>query len=141
MNGIPGLKRTRTLLVGSALAAAFAVVAQTSFGQSKPHFAGNWNFNKDQSDDANQKIHDAQAQTRSQAGGYPGGGYPGGGYPGGSYPGGGYPGGGGVGFPGAEAEWVEWAVGWVAVGAGWVAPKLRGCRAQIWNRWLQRPSR
>lgn len=95
MNGVSGLRRTRSRLAGSALAAAFAIVAQTSFAQSKPHFAGDWNFNQDQSDDANQKIHDAQAQARSQGGGYPGGGYPGGGYPGG-----GYPGGGGMGYPG-----------------------------------------
>jgi len=98
MDGVTGLKRTRALIFGGALAAAFALVAQISFAQSKPHFAGNWNFNQDQSDDANQKIHDAQAQAGAQGGGYPGGGNPGGGYPGGSYPGGG-----GIGFPGGRA--------------------------------------
>lgn len=92
MGRISSLRTRRALIVGSALAAAFAIFAQTSFAQSKPHFAGNWNFNKDQSDDANQKIHDAQAQVRSQGGGNPGGGYPGGGYPGG----------GGIGFPGGR---------------------------------------
>lgn len=102
MDGDTGLKRTRTLVIGSALAAAFAFGAQILLAQSKPHFAGNWNFNKDQSDDANQRVHDAQAQARSQGGGYPGGGYPGGRAPGGGYPGGGYPGGGGIGFPGGR---------------------------------------
>ncbi|HEV2425295.1 MAG TPA: hypothetical protein VGZ29_10755 [Terriglobia bacterium] len=107
MDGITGLRRTRALVVGSALAAAFAFGAQISLAQSKPDFAGNWNFNKDQSDDASQKIHEAEAQARSQRGGYPGGRYPGGGvpgggYPGGGYPGGGYPGGGGIGFPGGR---------------------------------------
>jgi len=97
MDGIPGLKRTRALVVASSLAAVFAVVTQTSLAQSKPQFAGNWSFNQDQSDDANQKIHDAQAQAGSHSGGYPGGGYPGG-----RYPGGGYPGGGGIGFPGGR---------------------------------------
>lgn len=99
MDGIPGMKKTRALVVGSALAAAFAIAAQASFAQSKPHFAGDWNFNQDQSDDANQKIHDAQAQVQARS---QGGGYPGGGYPGGGYPGGGYPGGGGIGFPGGR---------------------------------------
>jgi hypothetical protein len=97
MAGIPSRKRTRAPLVGFALAAALAIVAQASLAQGRPHFAGNWNLNPDQSDDANQKIHDAQAQARSQGGGYPGGGYPGGGYPGG-----GYPSGGGIGFPGGR---------------------------------------
>ncbi len=94
MDGISGFKRASGVLAGSALAAAFALAVQASFAQSKPHFSGNWNFNQDQSDDASQKIHDAQAQVqaRSQGGGYPGGGYPGGGYPGG----------GGIGFPGGR---------------------------------------
>lgn len=88
----------------------------------QPSFTGHWNFNQDQSDDSQQKVHDAQqSSTRggNGGGGYPGGGggypggggggYPGGGggYPGGGYPGGGYPGGGmggigrgGIGLPG-----------------------------------------
>jgi hypothetical protein len=97
MAGISGFKTDRALWPGCALVAALAILAQTSFAQSKPRLAGNWNFNQDQSDDANQKIHDAQARATSQGGGYPGRGYPGGGYPGG-----GYPGGGGIGFPGSR---------------------------------------
>lgn len=51
--------------------------------------AGVWKFNRDQSDDARQKVRVAEG---ADIGGYPGGGNPGGGYPGGGYPGG-YPGG------------------------------------------------
>jgi hypothetical protein len=68
-------------------------------GDNQPKLTGRWQFNKDQSDDAQQKITDAQSNQRTSAnsgGGYPGGGT-GGGYPGG---GGGWPGGGGGGWPG-----------------------------------------
>jgi hypothetical protein len=77
------------------LAASLAGVARAADNQ--PKMTGRWQFNKDQSDDAQQKISDAQNSQRSSnsGGGYPGGGG-GGGYPGG---GGGYPGGGG-GWPG-----------------------------------------
>jgi hypothetical protein len=78
------------------LAASLAGVARA--GDNQPKLSGRWEFNKDQSDDAQQKISDAQSSQRStndSGGGYPGGGA-GGGYPGG---GGGYPGGGG-GWPG-----------------------------------------
>jgi hypothetical protein len=46
---------------------------------------GNWNFNADQSDDAQRKVQEAQqnSQRGSAGGGYPGGGSAGGGYPGG----------------------------------------------------------
>jgi hypothetical protein len=84
------------------LVAALVSVARAG---DKPQLNGNWNFNPDQSDDAQQKVQDAQqnSQRASSGGGYPagstypGGGYPGGGYPGGGYPGTGYPGGGGMG--------------------------------------------
>jgi hypothetical protein len=78
------------------LAASLAGVARA--GDNPPKLTGRWQFNKDQSDDAQQKISDAQNNQRSavgRGGGYPGGGG-GGGYPGG---GGGWPGGGG-GWPG-----------------------------------------
>jgi hypothetical protein len=74
------------------------------------HFAGQWNFNASQSDDANDKIREAERNARMARGG---GGYPrGGGYPGGGYPGGGYPRGGiGVGRGGmgrgAEASAIN----------------------------------
>jgi hypothetical protein len=58
------------------LAALLVVVARA---QDKTQLTGHWNFNQDQSDDAQQKVHDAQ-QNSQRGGGYPGGG---GGYPGG----------------------------------------------------------
>lgn len=65
----------------------------------KSQLKGVWNFNQDQSDDARDKVRDAQEKSasarRDSGGGYPSGGT----YPGGTYPGGGYPGGGiGVGI-------------------------------------------
>jgi hypothetical protein len=73
------------------LAASLMGVARAG---DKAQLTGHWNFNQDQSDDAEQKVHEAQLnnqnrQNNGNGGGYPGGG---GGYPGG---GGGYPGGGG----------------------------------------------
>ena len=77
---------------------AIALPGVARAGDSQPKLTGRWQFNKEQSDDAQQKISDAQHSERTTAnsgGGYPGGGYPGGGggWPGG---GGGYPGGGGL---------------------------------------------
>jgi hypothetical protein len=76
------------------LAASLVGVARA---QDKAQLTGHWNFNRDQSDDAQQKVSDAQQNAKITAasngntnpggGGYPGGG---GGYPDG---GGGYPGG------------------------------------------------
>jgi hypothetical protein len=66
------------------LAALLVVVARA---QDKAQLTGHWNFNKDQSDDAEQKVHDAQANSQRGANNGSGGGYPG--------SGGGYPGGGG----------------------------------------------
>ena len=72
-------------------------------GDNQPKLGGRWQFNKDQSDDAQQKVTEAQSNQRSgnnSGGGYPGG-STGGGYPGsgGGWPGsgGGWPGGGGMG--------------------------------------------
>jgi hypothetical protein len=73
------------------LAASMAGVARA--GDNQPKLGGRWQFNKDQSDDAQQKTSEVQNTQRSSTnsgGGYPGGGG-GGGYPGG---GGGWPGGG-----------------------------------------------
>ena len=101
------LRATSVLLLAGVLVAGLATLTRVSLAQNKPHLAGKWSFNQDQSDDASQKVHDAEANARAQrGGGYPGGGGPqgGGGYPGGGggYPGGGYPGGGGIGFPGGR---------------------------------------
>jgi len=100
------MRRILRLVVKSVVpvAAIFLVASLTGVaraGDNQPKLTGRWQFNKDQSDDAQQKITDAQSRQRSpnnSGGGYPGGGNPsgGGGWPGG---GGGYPGGGG-GYPG-----------------------------------------
>ena len=82
------------------LSASLAGVARA--GDNQPKLSGRWEFNKDQSDDAQEKISDAQSSQRpsDNSGGYPGGGTgggnpgSGGGWPGG---GGGWPGGGGMG--------------------------------------------
>ena len=95
-------------------AAAFFLVALVAVARAedKPQLqlTGHWDFNADQSDDAEQKVHDAQASARQRGDNGSGGGYP---STGGTYPGGGggmgrvgiggigiggtYPGGGGVG--------------------------------------------
>ena len=87
------------LISAAAILLAISLPPVARAGDSQPNLSGRWQFNKDQSDDAQQKITDAQSHQRTSAnrgGGYPGGGYPGGGggYPGG---GGGWPGGGGMG--------------------------------------------
>ena len=89
------LRTTSVLLLVGALVTGLAALARVSLAQNKPHLAGKWSFNQDQSDDASQKVHDAEANARAQRGG----GYPGGGGP---QSGGGYPGGGGIGFPGGR---------------------------------------
>jgi hypothetical protein len=89
------------LLLACAVAAALAAFPAVSLAQGARLLAGQWTFNPDQSDDASQKVHNAEQSTRRQERNGGGGGYPGrgGGYPGG---GGEYPGGGGVGFPGGR---------------------------------------
>ncbi len=88
------------------LAASLVVAARA---QDKVQLTGHWNFNKDQSDDADQKVHDAQANSQ-RGGGYPGGG---GGYPGGGGMGRGGMGGMGrgrmgMGNPGSSVSRQEW---------------------------------
>jgi hypothetical protein len=94
-----------TAKAGVAVAAGFLAASLVSVAraQDKTQLTGHWNFNQDQSDDAQIKVQEAQQNSKINAntgagGNYPGGGggYPGGGggYPGG---GGGYPGGGGMG--------------------------------------------
>ena len=104
------MQRTNNLVLFGLISAAAILLAISlprvaRAGDSQPNLGGRWQFNKDQSDDAQQKITDAQSNQRTSAnsgGGYPGdgtgGGYPGGGT-GGGYPGGGggWPGGGGMG--------------------------------------------
>jgi hypothetical protein len=63
-------------LAACFLASMLVVVARA---QDKVQLTGHWNFNQDQSDDAEQKVHDAQANSRRSANNGGGGGYPGGG--------------------------------------------------------------
>jgi hypothetical protein len=111
-----------------AVCCVLALMGVARAGDKAP-LNGSWNFNPDQSDDAQQKVQQAKQSGQTRSGGsYPGGGggYPGGNYPGGGggYPGGaGYPGGGGMGRggmggggmgrggmgnPGAEVSGQEW---------------------------------
>ncbi len=87
-------------LLASCVAAALAALPQVSLAQGAHLLAGQWTFDQDQSDDASQKIHNAEAGSDRRSRGDSGGRYPGGGggYPGG---GGGYPAG-GIGFPGGR---------------------------------------
>ena len=82
------LCRTRLLLAVSALAVAMPGLVGPLMAADNPSLAGKWNFNAGQSDNADEKIQNAQNNSAVRAAG--GGGYPGGGYPGG---------GGGMGVP------------------------------------------
>lgn len=93
-------------VVACFLAATLAGVARA--GDKQPQLTGRWQFNADESDDAQQKISDAQQSSKNNGGGNSGGGYPGTGGPrvgmgwpmGGIWPGGG--GGGGTGRRGGN---------------------------------------
>ena len=72
------------LISAAAILLAISLPRVARAGDSQSKLSGRWQFNKDQSDDAQQKITDAQSNQRTSAnsgGGYPGGGT-GGGYPG-----------------------------------------------------------
>ncbi|MGD0225602.1 MAG: hypothetical protein ABSF71_25015 [Terriglobia bacterium] len=87
------------------LAVLLVVVARA---QDKAQLTGHWDFIKDQSDDAEQKVHDAQANSQRAANNgsrSPGGG---GGYPGGSGIGGMERAGMGMGNPGGGVSSQEW---------------------------------
>lgn len=98
---------TLSLALGG-LAAALVISAGVASAKDKspnadvPHLAGKWTYNATQSDNAKQKVQEAeqnsQVSQRGSGGSYPnGGGYPGTDYPGGGYPSGGM-GGGGIGM-------------------------------------------
>lgn len=91
---------TLQLAAACCVAAMLAGWPGVSLAADKPNFGGNWDFNKDQSDDASAKIREAQLNS-AQARRTSGGGFPDGGYPGGGPGGGGYPGGGGTGRRGS----------------------------------------
>ncbi|HXP60738.1 MAG TPA: hypothetical protein VN829_09615 [Dongiaceae bacterium] len=91
-----------SLICGVVILLAIALPGVVRAGDGQPKLSGRWQFNKDQSDDAQQKITDAQSNQRTTSNG--GGGYPGGGGGGGSPGGGGgWPGGGG--YPGGGGGW------------------------------------
>src|SRR5208337_3165501 len=92
-------------IVACFLAASLVAVARA---EDKAQLTGHWNFNQDQSDDAGQKVQEAQQNSRVQASNGSGGTYPGAG--GGTYPGGGgnpgaAQGRGGMGGQVARVEW------------------------------------
>jgi len=103
------------------LAALLVVVARA---QDKAQLTGHWNFNQDQSDDAQQKVHDAQ-QNSQRGGGYPGSG---GGYPGG----GGGMGRGGMGGMGGMG-------GGMGRGRGGMGNPGGGVSSQEWDRLAENP--
>jgi hypothetical protein len=119
-------------LVACCAGAALAVWTGALRAKDNPKLAGSWNFNKDQSDDTEMKIQDAQQNTRGRgrnAGGIDpnGPGYPGGNDP--NYPGGGpgYPGGGGVGYPGGGGiGYPRGGIGGVPIGGGMPGQGRRG---------------
>jgi len=119
------------------VAAVFLVAALTGVaraGDNQPKLTGRWQFNKDQSDDAQQKITDAQSTQRTtdnRGGGYPGGGT-GGGYPGG---GGGWPGGGGGGWPGGGGM----GRGGMGRRGGQQANRGSNVSAEDWDRLAENP--
>lgn len=88
------------------LAASLVVVARA---EDKTQLTGRWNFNLDQSDDADQKIQEAQQNSKVRAD---------------TTDTGTYPGSGGALIP-VAAVWVEWAaavwVEWVEWVAAWAA--------------------
>ena len=132
------LQKGLILLAGILFAISFPPAARAGDSQSK--LSGRWQYNKDQSDDAQQKITDAQSNQRTTAnsgGGYPGGGT-GGGYPGG---GGGYPGGGG-GYPGGGGGWPGgggMGRGGMGRGRGQQASRVSTVSAEDWDRLGQTP--
>ena len=118
------------------LAVSLAGVARA--GDNQPKLSGRWQFNKDQSDDAQQKITDAQNSQRpsNSGGGYPGGGGAGGGYPGG---GGGYPGGGG-GWPGGGMGMPGGGMGRGGMGRrGGQSSRGSTVSSEAWDRLAENP--
>jgi len=132
----------KSLVLATALFLATSLVEVARAGDGQPKLSGRWQFNKDQSDNAQQKISDAQQNQRTSAnsGGYPGGGTgggTGGGYPGG---GGGWPGGGG-GSPGGGGGWPGGGMGRGGMGRRGGQSNRGGSTvsAEAWDRLGQDP--
>jgi hypothetical protein len=136
--------KSYSFAVKSAVAAAAFLLATSlagvaRAGDNQPKLSGRWQFNKDQSDDAQQKIAEAQSTQRTpdnRGGGYPGGGT-GGGYPGG---GGGWPGGGG-GYPGGGGGYPGGGMGRGGMGrrGGQQANRGSSMSAEDWDRLGETP--
>ena len=128
-----------SLISGATFLLATSLAGLAGAGDNQPKLSGRWQFNKDQSDDAQQKITDAQSNQRqntNSGGGYPGGGTgggTGGGYPGGG--GGGWPGGGG-GYPGGGGSWPGGGMGRGGMGrrGGQQANRGNTVSAEDWDR-------
>ena len=101
------------------LASLLVVVARA---QDKVQLTGHWNFNQDQSDDAEQKVHDAQANSQRSAT-YGGGG--------------GYPGGGGMGRGGMGG--MGGMGGGMGRGRGGMGNPSSGVSSQEWDRLAENP--
>jgi hypothetical protein len=137
--------RTAMPFLACCLAAALVSVARAG---DKAQLSGHWNFNPDQSDDAQQKVQEAQQNSanarRGGGGGYPGnpggGTYPGGGgiYPGGGYPGGGYPVGGSIGRGGLGGPMGGPMGGGIGRRGGMGNPS-RGISSQEWEELAANP--
>jgi len=119
-----------------------AALAGVSRAADKPQLHGEWNLNQDQSDDAREKIRDAQEKSasarRDSGGGYPNGGTnPGGGYPGGGYPGGGV----GIGVGGIGMGGIG-GVGGGGMGRrrGTGNPSGGGVSSQVWDTLAESPN-
>ena len=116
---------------GMALAAAALVAISMSSvaraSDSQPKLSGRWQFNKDQSDDAQQKISDARQNSRDR--GNDGGGYP------------------GTGSPRVGMGWPMGGMGWPIGGVGGGGTGRRGgtgnrggnVSSEDWDRLAENP--
>jgi len=122
------------------LAASLVAVARA---EDKTQMTGHWNFNQDQSDDAGQKVQDAQQNSRVQASNGNDGPYPGAG--GGTYPGGGggNPGGGGMGRGGMGGMGGMGGIGGIGGGGmgrgGRQAHRGDAVSSEEWDRLAENP--
>jgi len=114
---------------------AASIVGMARAGD-KAQLAGHWNFNQDQSDDAEQKVHDAQINSQNRGNNGNGGGYPG---SGGGYPGGG--GGGGMGGMGGMGRGGMGGMGGGGMGRnrGGMGNGSAGVSSQQWDRLAVNP--
>ncbi|MGA3166606.1 MAG: hypothetical protein ABSF14_10865 [Terriglobia bacterium] len=133
------LVKAATPLAAYCLVAGFAGVSRAA---DQPQLHGQWNLNQAQSDDAREKIREAQEKSasarRDSGGGNPNGGtYPGGGYPGGGYPGGGM----GVGVGGVGIGGIGGVGGGMGRRRGTGNPNQGGgVSSQVWDTLAESPN-